>query len=81
MMNLVGELVIAQTRLQPLEKAYYQRAGADGSVSEFDGLSDHLNLTITKLQENAMKVRMLPIAALLAGLMGFRAPRYWEAGK
>ncbi|MFC0333280.1 chemotaxis protein CheA [Paenibacillus sepulcri] len=64
MMNLVGELVIAQTRIQQMEKAFYQKFGPDEAVEELGHLSDHLTRTIGELQESVMKVRMLPIEQL-----------------
>lgn len=64
LMNLVGELLIDQTRMQRLEKDIRQKLGTDESAQELEHLSDHLMRTIGDLQESVMKVRMLPIEQL-----------------
>ncbi|RXZ79813.1 chemotaxis protein CheA [Paenibacillaceae bacterium] len=64
MMNLVGELVIDQTRMQLLDKELRNQLGASEAVESMSKLSDHLTRTISELQESMMKVRMLPIEQL-----------------
>ena len=64
LMNLVGELVIDQTRIQQAGKILRQRFGPDEAFDEFSQLSDHLTRTVGELQESVMKVRMLPIEQL-----------------
>ncbi|MFS0726167.1 chemotaxis protein CheA [Paenibacillus sp. 1P07SE] len=64
LMNLVGELVIDQTRIQQAGKTLRQKFGPDEAFDEFSQLSDHLTRTIGELQESVMKVRMLPIEQL-----------------
>lgn len=64
MMNLVGELVIDQTRIQQAGKLLRQRFGPDEAFDDFSQLSDHLTRTVSELQESVMKVRMLPLEQL-----------------
>jgi two-component system chemotaxis sensor kinase CheA len=66
LMNFVGELVIEKTRIQQVEKQFRQRFGSDESVDELGNISDHLTRIVGELQENVMKVRMLPIDQLFS---------------
>jgi two-component system chemotaxis sensor kinase CheA len=63
LMNLVGELVIDQTRIHQVERIQ-NRKFADESVDELGLISDHLSRIIGDLQETVMKTRMLPIEQL-----------------
>jgi two-component system chemotaxis sensor kinase CheA len=63
LMNLVGELVIDQTRIQQVERVQ-SRGVTDESVNELGQISDHLSRIIGDLQESVMKTRMLPIEQL-----------------
>jgi two-component system chemotaxis sensor kinase CheA len=63
LMNLVGELVIDQTRIQQVERTQKRRL-KDESVDELGQISDHLSRIISDLQESVMKTRMLPIEQL-----------------
>ncbi|WP_138494625.1 chemotaxis protein CheA [Paenibacillus pinistramenti] len=63
LMNLVGELVIDQTRIHQIERR--QRALLrDESVGDLGHVSDHLTRIISELQDSVMKARMLPIEQL-----------------
>ncbi|CAM3882392.1 chemotaxis protein CheA [Cohnella lubricantis] len=64
LMNLVGELVIDQTRMQQLQKLFRQQLGSDDHVDALSALSDHLTRTVGELQQSVMKVRMLPLEHL-----------------
>jgi len=64
LMNLVGELVIDQTRIKQIEKTLETKFGGDDSVQELEQISDHFTRIIGELQESVMKVRMLPIEQL-----------------
>ncbi|MFC5471739.1 chemotaxis protein CheA [Cohnella suwonensis] len=66
LMNLVGELVIDQTRIHQVEGVLQQKFGSDESVQEMAHISDHLTRVIGELQESVMKVRMLPIEQLFS---------------
>ncbi|RCX14434.1 two-component system chemotaxis sensor kinase CheA [Fontibacillus phaseoli] len=63
LMNLVGELVIDQTRIHQVERIQRRRF-TDDSVEELGHISDHLSRIIGDLQESVMKTRMLPIEQL-----------------
>ncbi|KKO54211.1 chemotaxis protein CheA [Paenibacillus sp. DMB20] len=63
LMNLVGELVIDQTRIHQVEQIQRRRF-SDESVSELAHISDHLSRVISDLQDSVMKARMLPIEQL-----------------
>lgn len=65
LMNLVGELVIDQTRVYQVERNLSRRFAADDSVEDLGHISDHLTRIISELQESVMKARMLPIEQLL----------------
>ena len=65
LMNLVGELVIDQTRLVDVRGRFAEKE--TDSESEFEVLDDvtnHLSRVISELQEGMMKTRMLPIEQL-----------------
>ncbi|MCD9024537.1 chemotaxis protein CheA [Cohnella silvisoli] len=64
LMNLVGELVIDQTRIKQMEKELTTKFGVDDTVQDLGQLSDHFTRIIGELQESVMKVRMLPIEQL-----------------
>lgn len=61
LMNLVGELVIDQTRINQVDKTLNQKYVSDNSLEELGQISDHISSIIGDLQENVMKLRMLPI--------------------
>lgn len=63
-MNLVGELVIDQTRIKQIEKSMDTKFGKDELVQDLGQMSDHFTRIIGELQESVMKVRMLPIEQL-----------------
>ncbi len=52
LVNLVGEMVVARTRVLQLGK---------GHSEELDSLLDQLKRSITNLQDTAMKLRMVPV--------------------
>ncbi|MFD2330200.1 chemotaxis protein CheA [Cohnella sp. GCM10020058] len=64
LMNLVGELVIDQTRIQQVARTQRRRF-QDDSVGELGHIADHLSRIIGDLQESVMKARMLPIEQLM----------------
>ncbi|MBO9600052.1 MAG: chemotaxis protein CheA, partial [Cohnella sp.] len=65
LMNLVGELVIDQTRIKQIEKTLGAKFGTDESVQDLGQIADHFTRIVGQLQESVMKVRMLPIEQLL----------------
>ncbi|HHY71751.1 MAG TPA: chemotaxis protein CheA [Bacillus bacterium] len=64
LMNLVGELVIDQTRLAEVRKRLEDRYANDEDVESFVEVGNHLGQVISELQEGMMKTRMLPIEQL-----------------
>ncbi|WP_027415009.1 chemotaxis protein CheA [Aneurinibacillus terranovensis] len=64
LMNLVGELVIDQTRISQVGNVLHHRYTSDENVDELGQISDHVSRVIGELQESVMKVRMLPIEQL-----------------
>ena len=66
LMNLVGELVIDQTRIHQVGSVLHHLYAADETVDELVQVSDHLARVIGELQESVMKVRMLPIDQLFS---------------
>jgi two-component system chemotaxis sensor kinase CheA len=65
LMNLVGELVIDQTRISQVERNLLrQTASFSESMEELSQISDHLSRVISELQGSVMKARMLPIEQL-----------------
>lgn len=64
MMNLVGELVIEQTRIALVGSQLYSRYPSDMAVDDLVGISNHISRVINELQEGVMKARMLPIQQL-----------------
>ncbi|HZG84251.1 chemotaxis protein CheA [Paenibacillus sp.] len=61
LMNLVGELVIEQTRIRRAYKTLKQICRTEPAVEDLGQINDHLTRAIGDLQENVMKLRMLPI--------------------
>lgn len=66
LMNLVGELVIDQTRISQVGTLLNNRYSGDETIDELDHVSDHIARVIGELQESVMKVRMLPIGQLFS---------------
>ena len=64
LMNLVGELVIDQTRILQLGNKLSERYQSDETVGELSEITNHLMRVISDLQEGVMKSRMLPIEQL-----------------
>lgn len=64
-MNLLGELVIDQTRMKQASLSLKRQYGSSEALDGMSEITDHLSRLIGELQENVMKVRMLPIEQLL----------------
>ncbi|SFE88382.1 two-component system, chemotaxis family, sensor kinase CheA [Paenibacillus algorifonticola] len=65
-LDLLGELVIDQTRLKQAIQTLYQAYGYSETMDDLGEISDHLSRLIGSLQENVLKVRMLPIEQLFS---------------
>ncbi|WP_017756812.1 chemotaxis protein CheW [Calidifontibacillus oryziterrae] len=64
LMNLVGELVIDQTRLADVRNRLADRYQNDPEIEQFSEVGNHIGQVISELQEGMMKTRMLPIEQL-----------------
>ncbi|WP_340673271.1 chemotaxis protein CheA [Brevibacillus agri] len=65
-MNLVGELVIDQTRIAQVGNLLRDRYSTDETIDDLEQISNHFNRIIGELQESVMKTRMLPIEQLFS---------------
>ncbi len=63
LMNLVGELVIDQTRIAQVRSMLHNRY-TDETIDELEQISNHISRVVGELQESMMKTRMLPIEQL-----------------
>lgn len=63
-MNLIGELVIDQTRIREVQNNLSGSLHNHPDVKELKSVSEHITGMITELQDSVMKVRMLPIEQL-----------------
>ena len=61
LMNLIGELVIDRTRLQQIGRSLAAKYKADDLIDSLGKTSAHVVKVVNDLQEDFMKVRMLPI--------------------
>lgn len=61
LMNLVGELVIDRTRIGRIESELSSAYEGDRFVGDLGESSLHLGRVINELQEQIMKIRMLPV--------------------
>ena len=64
LLNLVGELVISQTRLTDVRSRLAERYPNDPDMEGFQEVENHLGQIVSELQEGMMKTRMLPIEQL-----------------
>ena len=66
MMNMIGELVIATSRILQIGKTLEGKY-ADDLVQELGRSSSHTTKVVNELQEDIMKIRMLPVATVFSG--------------
>jgi len=64
LMNIVEELVIDRSRINRIGKILGERYTNDEFISELGETSNHIIKIINELQENIMKVRMVPISTI-----------------
>ena len=64
LMNLIGELVIDRTRIQQIERSLMMKYQGDDLVASLGKTSSHIVKVVDDLQEDFMKVRMLPISTV-----------------
>jgi len=65
LMNLVGEIIIDQTRISQIGSLIRDNP-SDELLDEFEQTSVHMSKIVSELQENVMKTRMLPIEQLFS---------------
>jgi two-component system chemotaxis sensor kinase CheA len=70
LMNLVGELVIDQTRIAQVSGMLRNHEHVDEGLDDLEQISNHIARVISELQESVMKTRMIPIDRLFS-----RVPR------
>ncbi len=64
LMNLIGELVIDRTRIQQIERSLLIKYQGDELIGSLGTTSSHIVKVVDDLQEDFMKVRMLPISTV-----------------
>ncbi len=64
MMNMIGELVISSSRTMQLGKTLEVRYGSDDTVLELGRSSTMTSKVVSELQEDIMKIRMLPVGTV-----------------
>ena len=64
LLNLVGELVISQTRLTDVRSRLVERYPNDPEMEGFQIVENHIGQIVSELHEGMMKTRMLPIEQL-----------------
>jgi len=66
LMNLIGELVIDRTRLQQIGRSLSAKYKSDDLIDSLGKTSSHVVKVVDDLQEDFMKVRMLPIGIVFS---------------
>lgn len=64
LMDLVGELVIDQTRIAMVGDLLRQKYDTESEIEELQQISSHIAQVVGELQESVMKARMLPVEQL-----------------
>ncbi|WP_339222391.1 chemotaxis protein CheW [Paenibacillus sp. FSL H8-0332] len=64
LLNLVGELIIDNTRLHSVRSRLSEQFKNNSDVHLLNDIAGHLNMVISDLQEGMMKTRMLPMEHL-----------------
>ena len=68
LMNLVGELLIDQVGIKQTSRELKQKYQKEDDFGQLLGQTDHLGRVIHELQEQVMKIRMLPVEQLFSRL-------------
>ena len=66
LMNLIGELVIDRTRLQQIGRSLAAKYKSDDLIESLGKTSSHVVKVVNDLQEDFMKVRMLPVGTVFS---------------
>lgn len=64
LLNLVGELIIDNTRLQDVKRRFAERFKQEPETALLGDVTDHLSRVVSELQDGMMKTRMMPIEQL-----------------
>ncbi|SDW54796.1 chemotaxis protein CheW [Paenibacillus sp. CF384] len=64
LLNLVGELIIDNTRIREVRRRFEERFKQEPETLLLGEITDHLGRVIAELQEGTMKTRMMPIEQL-----------------
>lgn len=64
LLNLVGELIIDNTRLHSIRAKLSEQFKNNVDINLLNDIANHLNMVISDLQDGMMKTRMLPIEHL-----------------
>ncbi len=64
LLNLVGELIIDNTRLHSIRARLSEQFKNHSDINDLNDIAGHLNTVVSDLQEGMMKTRMLPIEHL-----------------
>ncbi|TSI07692.1 chemotaxis protein CheW [Lysinibacillus sp. BW-2-10] len=64
LLNLVGELVISQTRLKDVGMRLTEKYSSESLMEDFHEVDNQLGQIVSELHEGMMKTRMLPIEQL-----------------
>ncbi|SFS59714.1 chemotaxis protein CheW [Paenibacillus sp. BC26] len=64
LLNLVGELIIDNTRIREVRRRFEERFKQEPETVLLGEITDHLGRVIAELQEGTMKTRMMPIEQL-----------------
>lgn len=64
LLNLVGELIIDNTRLQDVKRKFAERFKQEPETALLGDVTDHLSRVVSELQDGMMKTRMMPIEQL-----------------
>lgn len=70
LLNLVGELIIDNTRLHSVRSRLSEQFKSNSDVHLLNDIAGHLNMVISDLQEGMMKTRMLPMEHLFGRFPG-----------
>ncbi|AZN42200.1 chemotaxis protein CheW [Paenibacillus albus] len=64
LLNLVGELIIDNTRIREVRRRFEDRFKQEPETLLLGEITDHLGRVVAELQEGTMKTRMMPIEQL-----------------
>lgn len=64
LLNLVGELIIDNTRIREVRRRFEERFKQEPETLLLGEITDHLGRVVAELQEGTMKTRMMPIEQL-----------------